>query len=228
MSADDRERQLLRAALLSGDLSEEGTGATTGQVWAAARGELPAEEMGEVLDAVARDEVSARAWLLARELATEPEAEGVPVPVAMPPEAPAVQGARRSGAHWLRAAAVAVVLLGAGLLAWRWSEEPSREPVYRGGEGAIVALTPETRTVSREDLILRWTPSPQAVRYSVRLLTEDLVPVALVSGLERPEYPVPESDLLDLPSGAQLVWQVEASHPDGSTELSPMFRLQIE
>src|SRR5947208_949972 len=52
---------------------------------------------------------------------------------------------------------------------------------------------------------------------------EDLRTVATAKEQTATEYRIPQSALSVLPSGARLLWQVEAVRPDGTHETSPTF-----
>jgi hypothetical protein len=70
---------------------------------------------------------------------------------------------------------------------------------------------------------LRWTEAAPGARYSVRVLSKDLRPLAGAEGLERPEYLVPAEALQSVPPGGEIVWSVEARSRDGLRVASPTF-----
>ena len=117
--------------------------------------------------------------------------------------------------------------LAAGLLiavgVYRTSQ-PVPEPVYREVHHAgMRSLLPEGQALPREAAVLRWSPLEGAVSYDVQVSTEDLRTVATAKGQPTTAYRIPASALAGLPSGARLLWQVDAVRPDGTHENSPTF-----
>jgi hypothetical protein len=98
----------------------------------------------------------------------------------------------------------------------------------RGGapEG-IRSLVPSTPR-SRSGLVLEWSPYPAAVRYQVSLAAPDLRVVFQKTGVSGTRVEVPEAALASVPRGGRLVWNVEATLPDGRTVQSPAFDLVLE
>lgn len=98
----------------------------------------------------------------------------------------------------------------------------------RGGapEG-IRSLVPSAPR-SRSGLVLEWSPYPAAVRYQVSLAAPDLRVVFQKTGVSGTRVEVPEAALASVPRGGRLVWNVEATLPDGRTVQSPAFDLVLE
>jgi hypothetical protein len=186
-------------------------------LWRAARGELPGHELESLATHLRTCSACGEALAVSAELAAESETRGhgwIP---------------RKLG----RVGAVAggITALAAGLLVFL----TTREPVPRDGPGPDLAVSRgagstalEIRPLSKEeqpasDAHLEWTPVAGAVRYRVQVSTEDLRSVhdrtlegtvlALPPGLADP--------------GTKLLWQVEASLPDGRTVTSSTFRVRL-
>jgi hypothetical protein len=184
-------------------------------LWSAVRGELPAQQMGEVLDHVAACAACAEDWRLAAEINRQEERAAIGPGKVIP---------GRFG-QWRPLAAAAA--LAAGLLiavgVYR-VHQPVQEPTYREVHHAgIRSLLPEGQALPREAAVLRWSPLAGAVSYDVQVSTEDLRAVATAKGQTGTEYRIPPSALAGLPAGARLLWQVEAVRADGTRENSPTF-----
>ena len=98
----------------------------------------------------------------------------------------------------------------------------------RGGapEG-IRSLVPSTPR-SRAGLVLEWSPYPSAVRYQVTLASSDLRVLFQKVGVSGTRVEVPEAALASVPRGSRLVWNVEATLPDGRAIQSAAFDLVVE
>ena len=210
-----------RAAFAEPDAAPDPASCPTPEtLWSAVRGELPAQQMGEVLDHVAACAACAEDWRLAAEINRQEErAAAVPGKV--------IQG--RFG-QWRPLAAAAA--LAAGLLiavgVYR-TQQPVQEPTYREARHAgIRSLLPQGQALPREAAVLRWSPLAGAVSYDVQVSTEDLRPVATAKGQTATAYRIPQSALAGLPSGARILWQVDAFRPDGTHENSPTFSTAVK
>ena len=222
MNGAPRSPEDLKTAFAS--LSESATGGpdcpTPEAIWDAVTGGSTSGDAATIADHTSRCFACAEAWRLAREFCgatgAEPGSEG-----AAP--APGVPGIRT----WTALAAAGVVLAaGLGLLMIRQGSPPA---VMRAGEEvAIVSLVAETTPLSREACVLRWSEPGAGARYTVRVGTEDLSPVAHAENLDRPEYTVEAKDLEKVPPGAAIIWRVEAALPDGRRLASPGFRNRVE
>lgn len=103
-------------------------------------------------------------------------------------------------------------------------EEPVRE---RGTSVSEIRslLPPDARP--RSGLALEWSPVAGALRYQVTLATPGLQPLFQKAGVRTPRVEIPEAVLSAQPSGAALVWRVEAVMADGRTVESPAFPLVL-
>jgi hypothetical protein len=186
-------------------------GADPERIWDAVTGALPPDERREVVDRVARDPSWALAWRLAHELWA-----------ASPERASRRAWAARAGG-WATLAAGLFLMLGLGL----WLR-PAPEPGYREGATARVrSLVTEGLVLPRGRCVLRWA-GPAGATYDLRVTSEDLVHVHTVSKLATGQYQVPEAFLAPVPSGARLLWQVDARLPDGTVLAGETSAIQVE
>jgi hypothetical protein len=210
----------LRAALASlaaepgGDGGEEAPAVDAGRIFDALYGELGDEARQAVVDATVTDADAAEAWRLAAELA---------------PDRPAtVESAPRSISWtWLGLAAALVLAVGLG-----WQQlallRTGETPVYRGGDGRTIgSLLPAGAPLSRQSPVLRWTPI-EGARYRVRVLTSSLELLEEAADLGVPQYTVSADVVSRLPSGATLLWQVEAAVAGTTPVTSPTFTVQLQ
>jgi hypothetical protein len=200
VSLDDRALRQAFAALAE-DAVPGSECPDPARILAVQSGSAPGPEARAVVNHLAGCPSCAEAWRLAREL---------PAPV----EAPAHVGWRWWGG-WMRAgvAAAAVLVTLAGL----WTGLPTSGPVYRERRaGEIRSLIAEDRPLPRAAFVLRWAGGPPGARYDVEVATEDLVLLHRARGLETSALRVPEAALAGLPSGARVLWRVEAHAPDGA------------
>jgi Putative zinc-finger len=204
-----------RAAFAASDAAPDPASCPTPEtLWSAVRGELPAEQMREVVDHVATCAACAEDWRLAAELVRQEE-KAATVPGKVIPG--------RFG-QWRPLAAAAALAAGLLIAVGVYRTQPVQEPTYREVQHAgIRSLLPEGQALPRQAAVLRWSPLAGAVSYDVQVSTEDLRTVATAKGQTATEYRVPESALADLPSGARLLWQVDAVRPDGTHENSQTF-----
>jgi hypothetical protein len=189
------------------------------RIWRAAGGELRSAELRELVDHTAGCPSCAEDWRLAREIRAgmEPTAE---VPARRP---------FTSGRTSRYLAAAAVLALAVGAWVWRSAEDPSHPTVYRAPEeSALESLVPKEIPVPRQRFLLRWSSEERDARYQIRVATGNLEMISTVSNLDEPEYLVPEADLAGLPSGTDVLWQVEAVFPDGTRHVSLTFVNSIE
>jgi len=189
------------------------------RIWDAARGALSPADTRDLVDHVFSCAACAEAWRLATEVSSQAEPERHDVaPVA-----------GRFGALLQRGGAIAAGLAAMAVLAIAgiYLLQPSSPPddsVYRQVETTVIrSLIDEATPLPRERCILRWSPGPDGTTYRVRVSREDLTLVAVVDKLERTGYEVPASALFLLPSGARLLWQVEALTPAGVRTMSQTF-----
>ncbi len=189
------------------------------RLWDAAAGQLPATQARQLVDHTASCPSCAEAWRLARELGRHAR-EG----------RPAVGSAlSRGGWRWAAAAAAAVVLALVGVQLW-WTRPVGGPPAeYRDPDiETIRSLLTDGAFLPREEFRLRWEAPPDAARFDVLVMTEELEVISRTRGLETPEYRVPDAQLEALPPGTRVLWQVEAVLEDGGSAVSPTFVNRLE
>lgn len=193
-------------------------------IWEAVRGELPPEEVREIVDHVAVCSPCAEDWRIAkafeeesRTLETAETADAADIA-----EAPSnvIRPSFSRFRPWLAAAAAALVLTVAGI------QLRPEKPVYRGDDGAVVTLA--TPSASRESFVLAWEPAAGAESYELLVSTPDLATVDHPTGLTATQHRVPESRLSSIPSGTRIRWLVTAVYPDGSKTPSPAAATTLE
>ncbi len=185
------------------------------RIWEAVRGELPPEEIREIVDHVAVCASCAEDWRIAMEFekqAQQKEAEVYPFPP-------------RRFQPWIAAAAAALVLTVGGEYV-RQRQNPVETAEYRGEKTEIRSLAGEAR--ARQAFALSWTPVEGAESYDLLVTTAELDTVADPKDLTSTQYQVPASALADLPAAAQLHWRVTAVFPDGERKQSPTFTTALE
>ena len=192
------------------------------RIWLAVSGVLPPEERRELVERTATDPACAEAWRVAHEMWQASQAAAA---AAVAPAAVAPARAIRWTSPWL--AAAAVLLLGTvGLVTLRYQTAGDE---FRASPGYVVeSLVPADVALPRDGFRLRWTPGPEGSRYEVRLTTEDLRVLATAVGLAAPELVVEPASLSSLPSGASVLWQVDASLPNGERVTSSTFITRLE
>jgi hypothetical protein len=179
------------------------------RLWDAAHGELAPDQVAALVDHVAQCALCAEAWEIAADLAKE-------VPAAQP--ARVLTFPSRRVWTWASLAAAAVIVIGVFVVPRgginREAEGPS--DVYRTESSSTLRpLVPDGQTLPKNAAVLKWSSAGDNATYSIDVATDDLTPVAKASNLGTTEYTVPETALRALPTGARLVWRVQASWPDG-------------
>ena len=127
-----------------------------------------------------------------------------------------------------RFAVAASVILAVGLTTYFVREGHQESPQYRD---AAHQLAPVSRTgdrLSRNSAVLRWSPGPEGSTYAVRLTTADLVLVLEKQDITGVELAVPAAMLEKLPSGEQLLWQVEVRLPNGQRIASQTYVVTLD
>lgn len=218
MNGDNQELDWLRAAFTAPGQGSPEPHPEPDTIWAAVRGELPPQQMREVVEHTTMCASCAEDWRLAADLSKETVAEEIK------PAANVVYGRFK---QWRPLAAVAAMAAGILLVIGIQSDDaikPGQEPGYRNEQRTEVrSLLPEGQALPRQAAALRWSPVPGAVSYNVQVTTEDLRAVASQESLTGTEYRLPESALSGLPAGSQILWQVEAVFPDGTRQTSETF-----
>jgi len=192
-------------------------------VWAAARGELPGEQTRKLIDHSLHCARCADSWAAAAAMlgALGETSAGTGDP-------PARAGARRPSRTitflgLAAAAALAFVLLP---LALREDAPVGPPDEYREPPSStrIRSEIDESAPMPRDAFVLRWSGMPEGSRYVVEVATEDLTVIHRATELDRPEYVVPAAALIGVPSGATVLWRIEAVVPGGGRVESPVFR----
>jgi hypothetical protein len=186
-------------------------------IWQAVRGELPPEEVRNIVDHVAVCASCAEDWRIA--VAFEKESQ------AQQEEAVVYSFPTRRFQPWIAAAAAALVLTVGGVY-FRQTQKPVQTAEYRGEKTEIRSLAGETRPL--QAFALSWTPVAGAESYDLLVTTAELDTVADPKGLTTTQYQVPATALVDLPAAAQLHWRVTAVFPDGSRKQSQTFTTALE
>lgn len=228
MTGNDDELTKLRRAFAAPETLEDIEGQPAGcpepdRIWEAVRGELPPDEVREIVGHVAACSSCAEDWRIAMAFEEESRASETAATDKTPSNVirPSVSRFR----PWLAAAAAALVLTVAGI-----QLRPDRpDATYRGGDGT--AVIPETASASRESFVLGWKPVAGAESYELLLMmntSDNFVIVANPKELTATEYQVPASALAGIPDGARLSWVVTAVFPDGSRQQSPAVTTTLE
>lgn len=213
----DEDLSRLRVAFTAPDAGSPGSCPEPDRIWEAVRGELPPEEVREIVDHVAVCASCAEDWRIAMEFEKESARQETAAVVRSFP-------ARRFQ-PWIAAAAAALVLTVGGVYV-RETTKPGPVAEYRGEKTGIRSLAGETRP--RQAFVLPWTPVEGAESYDLLVTTAELSTVADPRGLATAQFQVPESALADLPDGARLHWRVTAVFPDGARTQSPTFTTALE
>jgi hypothetical protein len=223
MSRDDQELARLRAAFAAPTgTSPEPEGCPPAEkIWAAVRGELPADQTREVVEHIAACASCAEDWRLAMDLQKQEPAQTTAAPLA-----PVVYGRFQ---RWRPLAAAAAMAAGLLIVVGIQSDNlwgPRAEPTYREAERTEIRSLMDA-ALPRQGGALRWSPLSGAVSYDLVVSTEDLRVVAEARGLTATEYRVPESALAGVAPGTRLLWRVEAVMADGRHESSPTFTTTV-
>ncbi len=216
-AADER----LRAAFQALDDSSSGCSREDlDRIWRAVAGELPVEERLALVDRMAVEAGLAEAWRIAHALhAAEPTV------TARPPDAV------RRASPWLRSwlAAAAMVLLGVASAVVFQRFQPGGDETFRTSEHQVIrSLVAADARLPRNAFRLRWSPGPPEARYQVRVTTDDLRLLTTTTDLVQAEFLVPPEILAEVPSGATVLWQVEAMLPSGARLASATFTARVE
>lgn len=212
----DAELARLRAAYAAPPPGASNTGShpEPDRIWMAVRGELPADEIREIVDHMALCASCAEDWRIAMAFEEEARVQDMP---------------RRSSADrfrpWIAAAAAALVLTVSGIYV-RQMQKPVPEPEYRGEADAIRSLAGETQP--RGACVLSWTPVAGVESYDISITTAELTVIDTAQRLTEPSYQVPPDALADLPSGTRLQWRVTAVFPDGGRKQSTSFMTKLQ
>lgn len=188
------------------------------RIWEAVRGELPPDEVREIVDHVAACPSCAEDWRIA--MAFEEESRTAGNDEGDEEDANVLRPPVSRFRPWMAAAAAALVLTVVGI------QMRPEKPVYRG-DGDTVA-TQATPSAARGSFVLAWQPAAGAESYELLVTTSELLTVADPKGLTATQYQVPESALAGLPAGTLLHWRVTAVFPDGSRKQSATATTALE
>jgi hypothetical protein len=222
MNGTPRSTDDLKAAFAS--LSESAAGGPDcpppEAIWEAFTGAGSPADVSSVVEHTSRCFACAEAWRLAREF------RGGSIPEAG--SSGSTPASRVPELRTWTALAAAVITLAAGLGIMLLLRGAPPVVMRAGEEVAITSLVPESIPLPKNACILKWSEPAAGARYTVRVGTEDLSPIALAEKLDRPEYKVETKDLEKVPAGAAIVWRVEAVLPDGRRVASPTFKNRVE
>jgi hypothetical protein len=189
------------------------------KIWEAVRGELPPGEIRQVVEHMAACPSCAEDWRLAVAL-QRPESAANVIPAAH-----RFSAARRLR-NWGLAAAAVLALAVVGV---QWAQH-SDVGTYRGQDAAVHSALQEGQALPRNEFLLRWAAvETPGTTYDVQVSTEDdLRVIASGDDLREPQLLVPASALAGLPSGARVLWNVDAQLPQGDHVRSATFVTVIE
>ena len=174
------------------------------RIWLAVRGELPPDELREIVDHIAACTACAEDWRIA--MAFEEEARTA-IP-AVPGRTRTAAGSMRYRAWMAVAATILVAVVGLQF------HKP--KPHYRSGEGkAVESLLERDASIPRQRFVLSWTSVPEAASYDITVQSVTLTPMHEAKGVAATSYTVPESALAGLRSGTKLSWTVTPVSRDG-------------
>jgi len=127
-----------------------------------------------------------------------------------------------------RFAVAASLILAVGLTTYFVRQGPEESSQYRDAAHRLAPVSRIGDKLPRNSAVLRWSPGPEGSTYAVRLTTADLVPVFEKQGLTGVELAVPAAMLTKVPSGEQLLWQVEVRLPNGQRIASQTYMTTLE
>jgi hypothetical protein len=119
----------------------------------------------------------------------------------------------------LALAASIVIAISAGVLGVRTLNEAQGPVVRGGGESGIQLIDPTGAVRVADRLALHWHAVPQAVSYTVEVLTAD---GSVVSGGETADTVLVLPDSVHLATSRRYLWWVRARLSDGSEQRSSM------
>ncbi len=204
-------------------------------IWSAARREIPAAEIEDMVDHLGSCGVCAEAWRIAASATPPPDSETRDtLPVAADVGASGRHRAERApGTPWpwwlkvaipLGAAAMLMIYIGVR------TTNPLPEPTMRGAETEAVVSTVDGPSLPRDSFRLSWNPGPEGAVYELDVTvasSNDLRPIATVRNLTEATYVIPPETLADLPAGTALDWQVVATYANGDRVTSRTFTTTI-
>lgn len=202
-------------------------------IFAAAHGDLTTmseKDRGELLDHLAVCPVCGETWRLAVAIGKE-VAPGATTtqPAGLPGGARVIAARPPAPQSFVRralpvASALAALLLISLALPMLMPGRPGGpDTAMRGAEG--LRIVDVSGPLDRARCVLRWRLEPEqpGALFAVRVMDEQLELVASPSALAAAELAIPPHELTAIPPGGKLLWQVEATFPDGSVKDSPTF-----
>jgi hypothetical protein len=176
------------------------------RIWLAVRGELPPDELREIVDHIATCPACAEDWRIA--MAFEEESRGdVPVPAPAPRSFVATVRQRA----WM-AIAASVLVAFIGFQGFHFFQP---KPEYRGGDETGIQSLVEGPSLPRDAFILRWTPVAGAEAYNLEVMTVGLDHLYSAEGLTTTTCQIPPASLARLRSGDKVHWMVTPVGRDG-------------
>jgi hypothetical protein len=182
------------------------------QLYEAASGGLDRAQRLQIVDHISQCAACAQAWRLAMELGARPSSDAErSVPTLIP-----------------KFALAASVILAFGVAAYFVMPGQEEGPQYRDAAHPLAPVSQTGERLSRDRFVLRWSPGPEGSTYAVRLATTDLVPVLEKQDITSAELTAPRTTLEKVPTGEQLLWQVEVRLPNGQRIASPTYVVTLD
>jgi Putative zinc-finger len=209
MTTNDELVRLRKAFAVSlGPAPEPEACPPSDRIWLAVRGELPPDELREILDHVATCHACAEDWRIAMAFEEESRA-GL---VAAPPSTRSRSVVARFR-PWLAAAAVILVSVVGFQL-------QGPKPNFRFGEVQTVEVESllKDASIPRQHFVLSWKDVPEAASYNLTVSTfskDSMETLVQEEGVTATSYKVPESVLANLKPGAKVLWNVTPVSQDG-------------
>jgi hypothetical protein len=230
MTASSDQDDGLRRAFFAGAqrADPEGECPSPEVLWAAAAGELPAEERRALIGHTAGCAACAEDFRVVAAMVRAMPAQAPPAPAAGGGVVVAGPWTARPGSRWLAGSLAAVFLLAAifAVVLGRLPFDPPPE-IYRGAAEEVVSLLGPAPKLAAGAASLRWQGPPGA-RYELTVTTADLRLVAEATDLAEPAYTLPVEQLQPFAAGDRFNWRVVAILPDGRRISSPTFSFELE
>lgn len=125
-------------------------------------------------------------------------------------------------------AAAGLVVLAVGVGGWFFHQTP--ESNFRGAQKELqqtLSFNLDGAALSRDDFVLRWEPT-SGTTYKITVMNRFGDFLVTKSDLESPEFRVPPEALKKLPSGSEVLWQVEVADPEKGTRLLGIFSTYVD
>jgi hypothetical protein len=128
---------------------------------------------------------------------------------------------------WLAAAAV-LLLAGASVVVIQRSRIEVNDTFRASNHYAVESTVPADAALPRDAFRLRWTPGQAGSHYQVTATTEDLRVLTTATDLTTPELMIEPILLSEVPSGARVLWRVDATLPGGERVSSETFTTRVQ